>query len=67
MKRIKIDRREELITENIDVYNEGFIITVKWNEDYTFYLDIKSYTECGNIVKEIVIPLNLLKPFKGMI
>ena len=67
MKRIKIDKGEALITENVDSNNEGFIITVKRNEDYTFYLHIKSSTEGGNVVKDIVIPLKLLRPFKGFI
>lgn len=67
MNRIKIDNVEAIIAANIDSNNEGFIITVKRNENYTYYLHIKSSTEGGNIVKEIVIPLNLLRPFKGMI
>ena len=66
MERFELDKVEAIIAANIDSNNEGFIITVIRNEDYTSYLHIKSSTEGGNVVKDIVIPLKLLRPFKGM-
>ena len=68
MNRIKLDKGEVLVSENIDFSNEGFIISIKRDEDDDdFYLHIKISTECGNDVKEIVMPLKRLRRFKGII
>ena len=67
MERIKTYKVEAIIANNIDSNNEGFIISIKRDEDYTFYLHIKIKTELGNNIKDTVIPLKLLRPFKGFI
>lgn len=67
MNRFKLDNGEALIAVNIDSNNEGFIVSVKRNEDYTLSLHIKSSADAGNDVKNILIPLKLLRPFKGFI
>lgn len=67
MDRVKTYKVEAIIANNIDSNNEGFIISIKRDEDYTFYLHIKIKTELGNNVKDIVIPLKLLRPFKDFI
>ena len=67
MNRIKTYKVEAIIADNIDSNNEGFIISIKRDEDYTFYLHIKIKTELGNNVKDTVIPLKLLRPFKDFI
>ena len=67
MERVKTYKVEAIIANNIDSNNEGFIISIKRDEDYTFYLHIKIKTELGNNIKDTVIPLKLLRPFKGFI
>lgn len=67
MERVKTYKVEAIIANNIDSNNEGFIISIKSDEDYNFYLHIKIKTELGNNIKDTVIPLKLLRPFKGFI
>ena len=67
MERFELDNGEALIALSMNENNEGFIVSVKRNKDYTLSLHIKSGSDGGNDIKNILIPLKALRPFKGFI
>ena len=67
MNKIKIDKVETLLTMHVGSSEEEFIISVtKYEDDYTFGMHLKISTEDGNVIKNVLIPFDLLLPLKGM-
>ena len=67
MNRIEIDKGEILVTKHVDSSKEGFIISItRFEDDGTFGMHIKISTDTGDEYN-VVFPMNLLEPFKGMI
>ena len=67
MERFDLDNGEALVAVNMNENNEGIIISVKKNKDYTLSLHIKIGSDGGNDIKNIFMPLKALRPFKGFI
>ena len=68
MNIIEIDKEEAFLTMHDDSSKEEFIISVtKYVDDSTFGLCIKISTEDVIFVKNILIPFDLIIPFKGFI
>ena len=67
MNRIEIDKGDILVTKHVDSSKEGFIISItRFEDDSTFGMHVKSRTETGEVYN-VVFPMKLLEPFKGMI
>ena len=67
MSRIELDKGDILVTKNIGPGKEGFIISItRYEDDGTFGMHVKISTETGDVYN-LVFPMNLLEPFKGMI
>ena len=67
MERFELDNGEALVAVNMNENNEGIIISVKKNKDYTLSLHIKIGSDGGYVIKNIFMPLKALRPFKGFI
>ena len=62
----EIEKGELIVTKRVDSNNEGFIVSVIMREDNTFDLRIKIVTYTGDAFN-VVFPLKVLRPFKGII
>ena len=67
MERFELDNGEALVAVDMKENNEGIIVSVKRNKDYTLSLHIKIGSDGGNVIKNIFMPLKALRPFKGFI
>ena len=67
MERFELDNGEALVAVDMNGINEGIIVSVKSNKDDTLSLHIKIGSDDGNVIKNIFLPLNALRPFKEFI
>ena len=66
MNGIYLDKGEALVTDQIGLSGEGFIVSVRAIDSCTFVLHIKIRTDRGDFYN-IAFPLERLRRFKGII
>ena len=66
MNKLELEKGEILVTNQVGLSGEGFIVSLKGHEDDEFILHIKIRIDTGDIYN-IVFPLKRLRHFKGII
>ena len=66
MKKLELEKGEILVTNQVGLSGEGFIVSLTGHEDDEFRLRVKIRIDTGDIYI-IEFPLKRLRRFKGII